>query len=240
MRPPLWLNLLKRMNLLILGRGKTGKLVAEVAEARKHRVRVAGTKENENCAALTPEKLETIDVVIDFTTPHCVLANIESSVKAGKNMVVGTTGWYKDIDRIRALVEQHKTGFLYAPNFSQGVNLFLDIAATAGVALCLDYSGQIFERHHVHKKDAPSGTAIALQRVIGEASGKPEEIEITSFREGEVVGMHEVVFESPADRIYLCHDAKSRRGFAEGAVRAAEWLAAKRGFYEFKDIWREL
>ena len=228
------------MNLLILGRGKTGKLVAEVAEQRKHRVRVAGEAENENRAAVSAQSLQPIDAVIDFTTPHCVLANIESCVKAGKNMIVGTTGWYKDLDRIRVLVEQSKTGFLYSPNFSLGVNLFLDVARTAAIALCHDYSGQIFERHHATKKDAPSGTAIALQQVIGEASGKKDEVEITSFREGDVVGLHEVVFESGADRIYLCHDAKSRRGFAEGAVRAAEWLAAKKGFYDFKNVWREL
>ena len=87
---------------------------------------------------------------------------------------------------------------------------------------------------------APSGTAIALQQLIREAGGTQKAAEITSFREGEVVGLHEVVFESGADRIYLCHDAKSRRGFAEGAVRAAEWLAGKKGFYDFKDVWREL
>lgn len=228
------------MNLLILGRGKTGKLVAEVAEQRKHRVRVAGSEENENGAALTEEGLKTIDAVVDFTTPHSVLANIDACVKAGKNMIVGTTGWYKELDRIRAMVEQNKTGFVYTPNFSIGVNLFLDVARAAAMALCHDYSGQIFERHHATKKDAPSGTAITLQQVIGEASGKKDEVEITSFREGDVIGMHEVVFESGADRIYLCHDAKSRRGFAEGAVRAAEWLAVKKGFYDFKDIWREL
>jgi 4-hydroxy-tetrahydrodipicolinate reductase len=228
------------MNLLILGRGKMGKLVAEVAEQRKHRVRVAGAEENENGGAVTPESLTTIDAVIDFTTPYSVLANIESCVKAGKNMIVGTTGWYQELGHVRTLVEQHKTGFLYSPNFSLGVNLFLDIARAAAIALCHDYSGQIFERHHATKKDAPSGTAMALQQVIGEASGKSDEVEITSFREGDVVGLHEVVFESGADRIYLCHDAKSRRGFAEGAVRAAEWLAAKKGFYEFKDVWREL
>ena len=228
------------MNLLILGRGKTGSLVAEVAEQRKHRVRVAGAKENANGAAVTVESLKTIDAVIDFTGPHCVLSNIESCVEAAKNMIVGTTGWYKEVERVRALVEQHKTGFVYSPNFSLGVNLFLDIVRTAAVALCHGYSGQIFERHHIHKTDAPSGTAIALQRVIGEASGKREDIEITSFREGEVVGLHEIVFESPVDRIYVCHDAISRRGFAEGAVRAAEWLAAKKGFYDFKDVWREL
>ena len=228
------------MNLLLLGRGKTGSLVAEVAAERKHHARVIGAKDNIECAALTPENLAPLDAVIDFTAPHCVLAHIEACVKAGKNMVVGTTGWYREIDRVRVLVEQHKTGFVYAANFSVGVNLFFDIARTAAAALNHDYSGQIFERHHVHKKDAPSGTAIALQHLLRETAGKHEDLEITSFREGEVVGLHEVVLESPADRIYLCHDAKSRRGFAEGAVRAAEWLIGKRGVYDFKDVWREL
>ncbi len=232
------------MKLLILGRGKTGSLVAEVAAARKHHAVIAGSKENASCAALTPENLHDIDAVIDFTAPHCVLANIEACVQAGKNMVVGTTGWYKEIDHVRAQVEQHKTGFVYAANFSIGVNLFFEVARTAAVALRHDYSGQIFERHHVHKKDAPSGTAIALQKIIRESSGRgshpSEDLEITSFREGDVVGLHEVVLESAADRIYLCHDAKSRHGFAEGAVRAAEWLVGKKGFYDFKNIWREL
>ena len=99
------------------------------------------------------------------------------------------------------------------------------------------YLGQIFERHHAQKKDAPSGTAVTLQKIIRDASGK--ELEIISFREGDVVGMHEIVLDSPNDTIYLCHDSKSRRGFAEGAVRAAEWLAGKKGFFDFKDVWRE-
>ena len=236
------------MNLLILGRGQTGSLIAEVAAGRKHHVRVAGSKENAACAALTPESLHSIDLVIDFTTPHCVVANIEACLTAGKNMVVGTTGWYGErqgekhveLDRIRQLVEQRGIGFLYAANFSVGVNLFFDIARAAAAAQRHDYSGQIFERHHARKKDAPSGTAIAIQHIVREASGQNQDLEITSFREGEVVGLHEVVFESPNDRIYLCHDAKSRRGFAEGAVRAAEWLARKKGFYDFKDVWREL
>jgi 4-hydroxy-tetrahydrodipicolinate reductase len=230
------------MNLLILGRGKTGSLVAEVAGQRRHHVCVVGTAENAGGAALTAEKLHDIDVVIDFTIPSCVVGNIEACVGAGKSMVVGTTGWHAEVDRVRKLVESGGTGFVYAVNFSVGVNLFLDVARAAGAALRHDYSGQIFERHHAHKKDAPSGTAMAIQRVIQDASGKgaDEGLEITSFREGDVVGMHEVVLESAADRIYLCHDAKSRRGFAEGAVRAAEWIAGKKGFYEFKDVWREL
>jgi 4-hydroxy-tetrahydrodipicolinate reductase len=234
------------MKLLILGRGKTGSLVAEVAASRKHLVQVAGSKQNASGAAVAPENLRDIDAVIDFSTPHCVIANIEACVKAGKNMVVGTTGWYgekhSEIDRIRALVQQHGTGFVCGPNFSIGVNLFFEVARAAAAALNHDYTGQIFERHHAQKQDAPSGTALVLQHVVREASGadKRENLEITSFREGEVVGLHELVFESANDRIYLCHDAKSRRGFAQGAVLAAEWLAGKKGFYEFKNIWREL
>jgi 4-hydroxy-tetrahydrodipicolinate reductase len=228
------------MNVLLLGRGKTGSVVAEVAAERKHHVRVVGSAENSAGTELTPEKLRGVDAVIDFTAPHCVLGNMEACVRAGKNMVVGTTGWRKEIDHIRRLVEAHNTGFLYAANFSIGVNLFLEVARTAAAALHYDYSGQIFERHHASKKDAPSGTAIDLRSTIRDASGKDEELEIISFREGDVVGLHELVLESAADRIYLCHDAKSRRGFAEGAVRSAEWLAGKKGFFEFKDVWREL
>jgi 4-hydroxy-tetrahydrodipicolinate reductase len=238
------------MNILLLGRGKTGSLVAEVARQRGHDLRIAGATENTDRAALAADKLQNIDLVIDFTTPHCVVENIEACARAGKSMVVGTTGWYAQLDRIRALVEDHGTGFLYAANFSVGVNLFLDVARTAAAALEHEYSGQIFERHHVHKQDAPSGTALAIQSVIRESGGrnaatssrksKDEDIQIVSFREGDVVGMHEIILESAADRIYLCHDAKSRQGFAEGAVRAAEWLGAKKGFYDFKNVWQHL
>ncbi len=228
------------MNLLILGRGKIGSLVAEVARSRRHTVQVVGSSENSSCSALAPDKLSDIDMVIDFTAPSCVVGHIEACAKAGKSMVVGTTGWYEEAVRVREFVEKHGTGFLYGPNFSIGMSLFLDVVRTAAAALQHDYSGQIFERHHAHKRDAPSGTALVLRRVIRESSGKQEDIEIVSFREGEVVGMHEVLLESSADRIYLCHDAKSRHGFAQGAIRAAEWLADRKGFYEFKDIWHEL
>jgi 4-hydroxy-tetrahydrodipicolinate reductase len=228
------------MNLLLLGRGKTGSLVAQVARQRGHSVQVVGAAENVACEALTPDKLNAIDVVIDFTAPSCVVGHIEACVAAGKNMVVGTTAWHGEVDRVRKLVENRGTGFVYAANFSVGVNLFFDVARAAAAALQHQYSGQIFERHDAHKKDAPSGTAIAIQRVIEEAGDKGQHLEITSFREGDVVGMHEVVLDSPNDKIYLCHDAKSRQGFADGAVRAAEWIAGKKGFYDFKEVWREL
>ncbi len=226
------------MNILILGRGKTGALVAEVARQRKHEVTVAGAAENAQGAALSPEKLGPVDVVIDFSTPDAVLLNIEACVKAKTNMVVGTSGWYSELPAVRRMVKSNGIGFLYAKNFSIGVNLFFDAVRSAAAALRLEYLGQIFERHHAQKKDAPSGTALALQEIIKDSGGT--ELEIISFREGEVVGMHEVVLDSPNDTIYLCHDAKSRHGFAEGAVRAAEWLAGKKGFFDFREVWREM
>jgi 4-hydroxy-tetrahydrodipicolinate reductase len=226
------------MNFLILGRGKTGSLVAEVARARRHHVQVLSAAENASARALTPDTLSTVNVVIDFTSPSAIMANAEACIRAGKNLVVGTTGWYDEVLRVREMVVSARTGFLYGTNFSIGVNLFFEIAATAGAALKYDYSGQLFERHHEQKKDAPSGTAITLQKILRETGQR--EVEIVSFREGDAVGMHEVVFNSTGDRIYLCHDAKSRQGFAEGAVRGAEWLAGKTGFYEFRNVWREL
>jgi 4-hydroxy-tetrahydrodipicolinate reductase len=212
--------------------------VADVARERGHSVEVLCAAENPSGSALTTSRLTDTGVVIDFTTPSAILDNIKACARAGKNMVVGTTGWYGEIPRVRELVNASGTGLVYAANFSVGVNLFFEIARTAAAALLHDYHGQIFERHHVHKKDAPSGTAVILQGIVRDSSGS--ELEITSFREGDVVGLHELVFDSPADRIYLCHDAKSRRGFAEGAVRAAEWVVGKKGFHDFKDIWREL
>jgi 4-hydroxy-tetrahydrodipicolinate reductase len=228
------------MNLLILGCGKTGALVAEVARSRRHQVRVLSAAENANARALTPDSLASTNVVIDFTTPTAAVSNAEACIRAKKNLVVGTTGWYDELPRLYDMVRSAKTGFLYGSNFSIGVNLFFEIAATAGAALKYDYSGQIFERHHEQKKDAPSGTAITIQEIVRESGGREQDVEIVSFREGDVVGMHELVFNSAGDRIYLCHDAKSRHGYAEGTVRAAEWLVGKSGFFEFRTVWREL
>lgn len=226
------------MKILVLGRGKTGSLVAEVARQRGHLVDVLCAADNPSGSALTDARLSDTAVVIDFTTPSAILDNIKACARAKKNMVVGTTGWYGEIPQVRELVGTSGMGMVYASNFSVGVNLFFEVARTAAAALKHQYHGQIFERHHVQKKDAPSGTAVMLQGIVRESSGS--ELEITSFREGDVVGLHELVFDSPADRIYLCHDAKSRRGFAEGAVRAAEWVVGQKGFHDFKDIWRQL
>ena len=226
------------MKILLLGAGKTGSLVAEVARERGHVITVLRSADNARGSGLTRELLTPIDVVVDFTTPDCVLEDIRAGLAAKKNMVVGTTGWYAEIPKIRVEVEKQQCGFLYGANFSIGVNLFFDLVQTSAPALQHSYLPRIYERHHAHKKDAPSGTAVTIQNLLQKDSDL--EIEVTSFREGEVVGMHEVVLDSTHDTIYLCHDAKSRRGFAEGAVRAAEWIGEKKGSFDFKDVWREM
>jgi 4-hydroxy-tetrahydrodipicolinate reductase len=226
------------MNFVLLGAGKTGSIVAEIARERGHQMSIIEVDENLNGSALTRERLAGVDAVIDFTNPHAVMANIEATVKAGCNMVVGTTGWYDQMDQVKQLVEANGTGFLWASNFSIGMNLFFDIVRAGALALNYGYEATIMERHHIHKKDKPSGTAISMNTVLREVTGK--EAEINSVREGETVGMHVLMLDSAADTILLTHDAKNRRGLAEGAVRAAEWVKAKRGFFEFKQVFRDL
>ncbi|HUS19176.1 MAG TPA: dihydrodipicolinate reductase C-terminal domain-containing protein [Terriglobales bacterium] len=226
------------MNILVLGKGKTGGLVAEVAQQRGHTVTAWGESENPAGSALSAQSLQPFDAVIDFTTPTAVLENIRACAAAGKNIVVGTTGWYGELTYVHHLAESSGIGFLYGSNFSIGVNIFFEIAHTASFAVKLGYAAKISERHHTEKKDAPSGTAVTLQKILGAGIDPPPEI--TSIREGDTVGTHVMFLDSAFDSMMLVHDAKSRMGFAEGAVRGAEWLQGKKGFFEFKDIFREL
>jgi 4-hydroxy-tetrahydrodipicolinate reductase len=222
----------------VLGRGKIGSLVAEVARERGHNVKNIDVDENEDGVWLTPENLQEFDVALDFTAPDAVVKNVEACLRAKKAMVVGTTGWYGEMERVRRAVEKAGTGFVFGANFSYGVNLFFQIVQAAAPALAHGYTGHITERHHIHKKDAPSGTAIAIQRVLEQASGV--RADITSEREGKVTGIHTLDLDSSGDHIVLRHEAKSRRTFADGAVLAAEWIAGKTGFYDFKDIFLHL
>ena len=163
------------MNILVLGKGKTGSLVAEVAQQRGHTVTAWGGAENPAGGALTKERLKDFDAVIDFTTPTAVMENIRACARAGKNMVVGTTGWYANLGDVHHLAESSGIGFLYGSNFSIGVNIFFEIAHTASSAVRLGYAAKISERHHTEKKDAPSGTAVTLQKILGAGAG-PEQL----------------------------------------------------------------
>lgn len=222
------------MLFLVLGRGKTGGLVADVATEHGHSVRVLGEEENHNASALTPPFLAGFDAVIDFTTPEAVVHNLRACLANGARVVVGTTGWYQHLDDLRLLAQRKKAGFLYGTNFSMGVQAMLRVARELAVA-APRYKFSITETHHVSKKDAPSGTALSIKQVLQTANPKLE-VEITSKREGDASGIHVIEARSASDVIELKHEAFSRRGFAEGAVRAAEWIAGKTGVWEFSEI----
>ena len=197
------------MKFILLGAGKTGSVVAEVAASRGHSCEIIEVAENRNGSALTKQRLAGIDAVIDFTTPDAVMTHIEAVVRAGTNMVVGTTGWYGELPHVRNQVERARTGFIWASNFSMGVNLFFAIVREGAKAIKYGYAPTIRETHHVHKLDAPSGTAVSLAKSIEQISGK--KAPITSIREGEVFGIHSVELLSLADKITLTHEALNRR-----------------------------
>lgn len=225
------------MLFLVLGKGKTGSLVAEVARERGHGVRVLDFAENQHAAALTAPSLAGIDAAIDFTTPEAALENMRAVLALGGRMVVGTTGWYHQLQEMRALALRRGGALLYGTNFSIGVQKLFQL--TGELAHLHGYQFSITETHHTTKLDAPSGTALTLQSIIH--SVRPGiDVPITSHRVGNVQGQHIVSAASDHDQIELRHDAQSRRGFALGAVRAAEWIAGKSGAWEFREIFAQL
>jgi 4-hydroxy-tetrahydrodipicolinate reductase len=227
------------MRVLVLGMGKTGKLVAEIAAERGHSVNVLDAKENANASALTPPYVAGFDVIVDFTTPDAAIQNMRACLATGAKMVIGTTGWYEKLADMRGLAERKQAGLLYGTNFSVSVQVMLQVAATMGKALKNGgYEFSIEETHHAGKLDSPSGTAISLAKVVEAASGASVRIE--AKREGDVMGVHTLQVRGVADRLVLTHESFSRRGFAEGAVRAAEWLSLRTGCYDFQDIYTQI
>jgi 4-hydroxy-tetrahydrodipicolinate reductase len=226
------------MIFLVLGRGKTGQVVAEVASQRGHSVRVIGEEENRNASALTAPMLVQFDAVIDFTTPQAVIPNMRACFANGARVVVGTTGWYDKLDEMRAICERRHAALLYGANFSVGVQVMYRLARQL-VPLVHGFEISISETHHQSKKDAPSGTALALKQALLEMDSTLK-IQIDSHREGEAVGTHTITARLGDDVVQLRHEAISRRSFAEGAVRAAEWLCGKTGCYDFKEIYPQL
>lgn len=222
------------MLFLVLGKGKTGSLVAEVARERSHGVRAMDINENARAAALTAPNLAGVDVVIDFTTADAAVENMRAVLALGGRMVVGTTGWYRHLDALRAIAERRNGALLYGTNFSIGVQKLFRL--TAELAKLEGYTFSITETHHTTKLDAPSGTAITLKEIV-QAAQPGAEIEITSHRVGDAKGEHIVTANSAYDVLELRHDAHSRRGFAVGAVRAAEWLAQQPpGVWDFREV----
>jgi 4-hydroxy-tetrahydrodipicolinate reductase len=225
------------MLILVLGKGKTGSLVAEVARERGHGVRALDINDNQHASALTAPNLAGVDVVIDFTAPEAAVENIRAVLALGGHIVVGTTGWYDKVNDMKALAIQRGGGLLFGTNFSIGVQKLFQL--TAELAKLEGYKFSIDETHHVTKLDAPSGTAITLKEIIlGVRPGI--DVPVESHRVGDAKGEHVVRAASDCDVLELRHDAHSRRGFALGAVRGAEWLAGKSGAWEFREIFGQL
>jgi len=220
------------MLMLVLGKGKTGSLVAQVARERGHSVRVMD-RENAGATALTAPTLAAMDVVIDFTTPEAAVENVRACLALGARIVVGTTGWYDRLNDMKALANRRGGALLYSTNFSIGAQKFFQM--TAQLARLEGYRFEISETHHTTKLDAPSGTALSLKEIIL-ARHPDTHIEIESLRVGEARGIHVVRAKGDSDEIELRHEALNRRGFAEGAVRAAEWLADKSGAWDFREV----
>jgi 4-hydroxy-tetrahydrodipicolinate reductase len=225
------------MLILVLGKGKTGSLVAQVARERGHGVRALDILENEHASALTAPSLAGVDVVIDFTAPEAAVENMRAVLALGSRIVVGTTGWYAQLDEMKALAMRRQGGLLYGTNFSIGVQKLFRL--TADLAKLEGYTFSISETHHVTKLDAPSGTAITLRQII-EAAQPGAKVEITSHRISDAMGEHIVSATGPDDYLELKHDVRSRRCLAMGAVRAAEWLAGKQGAWDFREIFDQL
>jgi 4-hydroxy-tetrahydrodipicolinate reductase len=226
------------MLFLVLGMGKTGSLVADVARERGHGVRAMDINENAGAAALTAPTLAGVDAVIDFTNSEAAVENMRAVLSLGFRIVVGTTGWYAHLDAMKSIAERRGGSLLYGTNFSIGVQKLFRL--TAEVAKLDGYKFSITETHHTTKLDAPSGTAITLRQII-QAAKPGAEIEVTSHRVGDAKGEHIVTAVSDVDVLELRHDAHTRRGFAIGAVRAAEWIAHQPpGVWDFRDIFDQL
>ena len=225
------------MLILVLGKGKTGSLVAEVARERGHGVRALDITENQHASALTAPSLAGVDVVVDFTAPQAAVENMRAVLALGGHIVVGTTGWYEHLDKMKTLASKRGGGLLYGTNFSIGVQKLFRL--TAELAKLEGYQFSISETHHVSKLDAPSGTAITLQQIV-EAAQPGADVEITSHRVGDAKGEHIVTATGPDDVLELRHNVGSRRCLALGAVRAAEWLVGKSGAFDFREIFEKL
>ena len=214
-----------------------GRAVADLAAARGHETTIIGRKENAEAGQLTAERTRGLDVAVEFTRPDAAPANIERLIAAGIPVVTGTTGWDADLPRLAALVEARKGALLHSANFSVGVQLFLRAARALGAEFAgrEGFDGFILDEHHAAKRDAPSGTARALRQRLREADPS-REYPITSVRAGAIPGTHTVSLDGPFDTVTLRHTARSRDGFAQGALAAAEWLPGHTGVYTFETM----
>ena len=246
------------LKIALIGYGKMGRMIEQLCRQRKD-IEIVSIidPQNTSCFAQINEKsLSVADVAVDFTFPGAVIENIESVAKLGKNIVVGTTGWYDKIDEAKKIIKQSNIGFIWASNFSIGVHLFFNIINNASQLInCFDnYDIYGIEMHHNQKKDSPSGTAKTIgdimiknikrkKKIITERLDRKieqDELHIASIRAGTIPGTHIVGFDSSVDEIELKHTAKTRAGFANGAIAASKWIEGKKGFYSIDDMMKEI
>ncbi|MBA2621399.1 MAG: 4-hydroxy-tetrahydrodipicolinate reductase [Acidobacteria bacterium] len=228
------------MKIALIGYGAMGRLVRTSAGKKNHIISVMITKRAKLPVGKLVDLLKDADVAIDFSTAEAVRRNVEACLIAGVPLVEGTTGWNDEKDIIKKLVEEKNGAFVFGANFSIGVNLFYKITDYASelVAKFEDYEAFVEEQHHSRKKDSPSGTAFKLKEII--AKNIRKDFSVSSTRAGHIPGTHRVGFDGAADQILLEHTARSREGFASGALLAAEWICGKKGFYEFTDVMDEI
>lgn len=234
------------MKIVLFGHGKMGQLIERLAIDGGHELVLIVDEHNRQ--TITTADLQRADVAIEFTSPEAAPANIRLCADAGLPVVVGTTGWYQHFDEIKTYVQQRNGAMLPATNFSLGVNLFFAMTEKLGALMQphAQYQARIEETHHVHKKDAPSGTAItAAERLLSQWTQaadwslngeKPSSLPVIAHRIDEVPGTHEVIFSNAIDEIRLTHTAFNREGFAAGALFAAQWLVGKQGVFSMRDV----
>ena len=230
------------LRIAIVGYGKMGRSIERLAAEHDCEVaRIFRSTENVNAVALNRDSLSSTDVVMEFTMPQAAPQNLLRLIQAGVPVVTGTTGWFAELPQIREVCESKNGSMVWGPNFSVGLHHFRATVAEAARRFAREesYGAWGWEIHHAAKKDVPSGTLLALAEDIS-LSGYMRPVSLSANRAGAVPGTHEIGFDSTEDTITLRHTAHSRDGFARGALRAAQWLAGKKGFFDFHEIVDEL
>jgi len=220
----------ERRRLAIIGYGKMGRLIDQLAP--EYGFEVAA-----RCDIDRREPLAGCDVAVEFSVAAAVPGNVEMLAEAGIPAVIGTTGWLAEMDQVRNAIERHGTAAVWSPNYSVGVNVFFRLAREAAKVLTAEgeYGAWAWEIHHSTKKDAPSGTLLKLVDTM-KSAGYARPIDVSSNRAGAHPGTHEIGFDSASDTITLRHTARSREGFARGALKAAQWVIGRKGFFEFSEV----
>jgi 4-hydroxy-tetrahydrodipicolinate reductase len=224
-------------DVAVIGDGKMGQAIRQLALDKGWKVTaILGERENAGGAGITARSLGNPQVAVEFTQPDAAVGNIIACLKAGVPIVVGTTGWYQSLPEVTRVAKESGTGLLWAPNFSLGVNVLIELARYAGTMMrsLEGFDAHIVETHHAAKKDAPSGTAMAIAKAASDALDRP--IPTTSVRTGSVPGTHELIFDGAFEQLSLTHLARDRRVFAEGALKAADWLIGKKGVFTMRDV----